>query len=130
MLNLEFTKLLEHNIVFKKCGRCGRYFIMKGNYNTEFCDRIQDGETQTCQTLAAQEHYKTKVSTNAAWNAYNKYYKRYFARTKVSTIKQLIFKKWNYEAVTKRDDCSDGKLPLDEFIAWMEGAFPNRKKKS
>ena len=129
MLNLEFTKMLENNISFKKCGRCGKYFIMKGNYNTEFCDRVQDGETNTCQNLAAQENYKNKIKDNAAWNAYNKYYKRYFARTKVGTIKPPVFKKWNYEAIYKRDDCSDGKLPLDEFVSWMEEAFPNRKRK-
>ena len=32
ILELEFTKLLEHQVRFRKCGRCGRYFIMKGNF--------------------------------------------------------------------------------------------------
>ena len=50
-LELEFTKMLEQDIRFRKCKRCGKYFIMKGNYNTNYCDRIADGETRNCQDI-------------------------------------------------------------------------------
>ncbi|MFY4504459.1 DUF6076 domain-containing protein [Ligilactobacillus ruminis] len=45
ILEIEFTKMLEHNVHFRKCKRCGKYFIMKGNYDTNYCDRIAEGET-------------------------------------------------------------------------------------
>ncbi len=57
ILELEFTKMLEQDVRFRKCKRCGRYFIMKGNYDTKYCNRVKPGETQVCQTLAAQENY-------------------------------------------------------------------------
>ena len=112
-----------------KCKRCGKYFIMKGNYDTNYCDRIAEGETRNCQDLAAQENYKKKMADNAAIPLYQKYYKRYAARVRVRQIKEPDFKKWKYQAMTKRDECSDGKITLAEFEEWLEGSFPNRKKK-
>ena len=83
MLYLEFSKLLEEGVQFHKCGRCGRYFLSKGDYHEQYCDRILPGEGRTCQQLTAQEVYQNKLKENDGQNAlniYQKYYKRYFAR--------------------------------------------------
>lgn len=130
MLELELTKMLEQNVRFRKCKRCGKYFIMKGNYDTHYCDRIAEGETRTCQQLAALENYKAKIADNKAVPIYNKYYKRYAARVRVHQLKEDEFNKWRYQAITKRDECSDGKISPEEYIDWMEAYFPNRKRKS
>ncbi len=130
MLNLEFTKMLEADIKLRKCKRCGKYFIMKGNYDTKYCDRIEDGQTRNCQELAAQENYKAKTANNPALPIYSKYYKRYAARVRSRQIKEPDFKKWKFQALTKRDECSDGKITPEEYIAWMEDYFPNRKPKN
>lgn len=129
ILELELSKMLENDIRFRKCKRCGKYFIMKGNYDTRFCDRIADGETRSCQELAAQENYKKKMAENAALPIYSKYYKRYAARVKVRQIKEADFKKWKYEALVKRGECTAGQITAEEYIDWMEGYFPNRKRK-
>ena len=129
ILELELSKMLENDIRFRKCKRCGKYFIMKGNYDTRFCDRIADGETRSCQELAAQENYKKKMAENKALPIYSKYYKRYAARVKVRQIKESDFKKWKYEALVKRDECSAGQITAEEYVDWMEGCFPNRKRK-
>ena len=126
ILELELTKMLEQNVHFRKCKRCKKYFIMKGNYDTNYCDRIAPGETRNCQDIAAQENYKKKIADNAAIPIYSKYYKRYAARVRVNQIKEADFKRWKYEAMNKRDECSDGKITADEYIQWMEGCFPNR----
>ncbi|MBO5379070.1 MAG: hypothetical protein J6A90_01960 [Clostridia bacterium] len=130
ILELEFTKMLEQDIRFKKCKRCGRYFIMKGNYDTNYCDRVAEGQTRTCQDLAAQENYKAKAAENPALAIYSKYYKRYAARVRSRQIKESDFKKWKFQALSKRDECSDGKITVEEYIAWMEGYFPNRTPKT
>lgn len=130
MLELEITKMLEQNIRFRKCKRCGKYFIMKGNYDTHYCDRIAEGETRTCQQLAALENYKAKIADNKAVHIYNKYYKRYAARVRVHQLKEDEFNKWRYQAITKRDECNDRKITPEEYIEWMETYFPNRKRKS
>ena len=129
MLELELTKMLEQNVRFRKCKRCGKYFIMKGNYDTNYCDRVAEGETRNCQELAAQENYKAKIADDKAIPIYNKYYKRYAARLKVRQIKEADFKHWKYQAMRKRDECSAGEITPEEYIEWMEAAFPNRTPK-
>lgn len=128
-IEFELIQLLKSDIGMRKCKRCGKYFIMKGNYDTNYCDRIAEGETRNCQELAAQENYKKKMADNAAIPLYQKYYKRYAARVRVRQIKEPDFKKWKYRAMTKRDECTDGKISLAEFEEWLESSFPNRKKK-
>ena len=46
-------------------------------------------------------------------------------------IKSIIrdYKKDIKRQSGKRDECSDGKITLAEFEEWLEGSFPNRKKK-
>jgi hypothetical protein len=34
-----------------------------------------------------------------------------------------------YQAMTKRDECTNGIITLEEFTEWMENCFPNRKAK-
>ena len=70
------------------------------------------------------------MADNAAIPLYQKYYKRYAARVRVHQLKEDEFNKWRYQAITKRDECSDGKISLEEYIDWMEAYFPNRKRKS
>lgn len=130
MLELEFTKMLEMNIRFRKCQRCGKYFIVKGNHGTKYCGRIADGKTQSCQKLAALEEYKRKNADNEAKKIYDKYYKRYSARLKVNQIKPKEFNQWRYKAISMRDECLDGNITALEYISWNESAFPNRTKKS
>ncbi len=115
MLYLEFFKLLEEGTQFQKCGRCGRYFLSKGDYHGQYCDRVAPGESRTCQQLAAQESYQNKLKENDGQNAlniYQKYYKRYFARVTSGRLKKEKFKQWQYEAVQLRDSCLNGELSL------------------
>lgn len=129
MLYLEFSKILEAGLEFQKCKRCGKYFIVKGNYHGAYCNRIADGEHRTCQQLAAQETYLEKLKDNDGKNPlsiYQKYYKRYFARVQSGALKRDKFKLWQYEAVQKRDECMKANLTLDEFWQWLETSMPNR----
>ena len=73
ILELEFDKLIEIGARFRKCRRCGRYFLMKGNYDTNYCDTPAAGETKSCQELAAQENYKKRIEADEALPIYNKY---------------------------------------------------------
>ncbi len=58
------------------------------------------------------------------------YYKRYAARVRVKQIREADFKKWKYQAITLRNECSAGKITVEEYIQWMEDSFPNRKPKA
>ncbi len=102
-LELEFTKkCLNRIFVSENANAAASIFIMKGNYNTNYCDRIAEGEIRNCQDIMALENYKKKTADNAAIKIYNKYYKRYSARVKAHTILEKDFNKWKYEAMTKK----------------------------
>ena len=128
LLNLEFTKMLDLNLRYTKCKRCGRYFPLKGNREAKYCEYIAEGETKTCRELAIQENYKAKTADKPERKIYNKYYKRYSARVKTGQITEEKFREWKYTAITKRDECTEGKITIDELEAWMETCFTNRKK--
>ena len=123
MLFLEFEKMLELDMRIKKCKNCGRYFVLKGNYQTEYCDRIPDGETQNCQSLGALAKYAQKVKDNPALAIFNRAYKRYHARVKAGSVKREAFKKWKYEAVVMRDRCVNGEVEVVEFEVWIDTYF-------
>lgn len=129
MLEIEFSKMLEYGIRLHRCKNCGRYFIVKGNYDAEYCDRVREGQTKNCQQTAAQKKYDEKLHGNEAVALFRKYYKRYHARSKVGTIKPDKFKQWNYAACEMRDKCMNGEISTAEFEEWLEGCFRNRKQK-
>lgn len=132
MLYLEFSKILEAGLEFQKCRRCGRYFIVKGNYHGAYCGHVAAGEHRTCQQLAAQEAYLEKLKSNDGKNplsVYQKYYKRYFARARAGSLKREKFKLRQYEAVRKRDGCLSGTLTLGEFENRLDKSMPHRIKK-
>jgi len=123
ILYLEFEKMLELDMRIKKCKNCGRYFMLKGNYQTEYCDRAPDGGSQTCQNIGATAKYAQKVKDNPALALFNRAYKRYHARLKVGSVKVDAFKKWKYEAVVMRDMCLSGEIAANEFGEWLDGYF-------
>ena len=128
-LELELNKLIEYGVNLKCCERCGQWFTYMGNYDARYCNRIHLGELRSCRDLAAEENYKMKMAEDKALPIYRKYYRRYSARVKVNQIKEADFKKWKYEALVKRDECSAGKITPEDYIDWLEGCFPNRKRK-
>ena len=129
MLSYEFFKMLESDMTVKKCRNCGRYFVVRGNYNAEYCDRPVEGSVRTCRAVGAEKIYKEKISSEDAWRLYKKYYKRYFARIRAGTIKDRDFRCWNGTASCKRDDCLEGMITTEEFENWLEGSFSNRVRK-
>ena len=76
----------------------------------------------------------TKKKSNAIalqrLEIYSKHYKRYAARVRVRQIKEADFKKWKFQVLSKRDACTDGKITIEEYVAWLESCFPNRKSRT
>ena len=129
VLSLGFYQMLERNIKIKKCKNCDRYFLVKTKRNSDYCDRLVNDTTQTCQQLAAVTKFAKKNEQNMPYKVFTKYYKRYHERKKAGTIKPAVFDRWNREACTMRGACMDGACTLAEFEQWCEDSFPNRKKK-
>lgn len=102
----EFYTILEKKANIKKCKNCGRYFISKGDYATDYCDRIPEGEKFSCKKLAAIKARKNKVQNNPVLKEYEKAYKRMYARLSNRKISNEDFRLWVEEASQKRDRVS------------------------
>lgn len=104
VLYAEFFKMLSLDLKAMKCKNCGKYFILKGMYNTKYCDRIPEGEKYTCQKLAALKKQKNKIKNNPILREYQKAYKRNYARR------------------------TNGRMDKDEFIIWVDEATIERDR--
>ena len=127
MLNLEFMRLLELDLRFIKCQRCGKYFLRKTEKDARYCDRIQPGTNKTCKDLAAIENFKEKNRDNIPLQIYNLYYKRYVARIQGSSEREREFNEWKYKSSAKRIECEQGVITPYEYDDWNYDYFPNRK---
>ena len=47
---------------------CGKYFILKGKYDTNYCDCMALGKTKNCRELAAIGNYKAKRQISRSGN--------------------------------------------------------------
>jgi hypothetical protein len=106
-LFFEFVKMIELNVQLGVCKNCGKYFILKGDYSTEYCDRIPKGEKFTCKKIAAIKTRKQKVQGNPILKEYEKAYKRMYARLSSHKISNEEFRLWSDKASIKRDSFVD-----------------------
>lgn len=102
----EFESLVKINAKMKRCKRCGKYFILKGDYNTDYCDRILPGEKLPCKKAAAIDSRKKKVQEDLILKEYERAYKRNYARCSNHKMSKEDFRIWSEEASKKRDIAS------------------------
>lgn len=99
----ELFLLIKINARVKKCAMCHKYFILKGDYGTDYCDRIQEGEKYTCKKLAAIQTRKSKIQKNPILKEFERAYKRNYARQSNHKITQEEFRLWVESATQERD---------------------------
>lgn len=102
-LYFEFNCLFSNNLKIKRCKNCGKYFILKGDYSTDYCDRIPNGEKLTCKKIAAINIRKNKVKNNPILKEYEKAYKRNYARQANHKTTAEEFRLWTEDATKERD---------------------------
>ena len=102
----EFEALISINAKMKRCKRCGKYFLLKGDYNTDYCDRILPKEKFSCKKIAATNARRKKVQSNPILKEYEKAYKRNYARCSNQKITKEDFRIWIDAATQKRETAS------------------------
>lgn len=102
----ELFSLIKLNVRVKKCKNCDKYFILKGDYATDYCDRIPDGQKFTCKKIAAMKARKKKVQNNPILKEYEKAYKRMYARLSNHKLSNEDFRLWVEDASRKRDSAA------------------------
>lgn len=124
----ELFLLIKSDARVKKCKICGKYFIMKGDYSTDCCDRIPDGQKFTCKKLAAIRARKDKLNANPVLKEYEKFYKRIYARRTNKKITPEEFSLKTAQASKERDDIINkyGSTPPEDVMAEFKRLLGNR----
>jgi hypothetical protein len=119
LLGFELFHTLKAGLVIRRCRHCGEFFVVRGRVDMEYCHGIKTGETKPCSIIGATRSYWGSKEGNAVYAEFQKAYKRNHSRRRVGTMTPNEFFEWSEEARRKRGECEDGRLPLDEFRAWL-----------
>lgn len=122
-LTTELFDGIKTGMLPKRCGCCGKYFLLENNYYADFCENIAPGETEkTCRDIGARKKYDDKVKNDPIWQPYQRAYKTHYARYMKKKMTISEFEKWSREAIQLRDDMLAGKSKLSqaEYEAWLK----------
>ena len=119
LLKFELYHTLKSDLIIRKCKHCGEYFVVRGRIDTEYCDRIKEGETKPCSIIGATRSYWGSKLEDPIHIEFQKAYKRNHSRQRVGKMTNLEFYEWSEEARSKRGECETGRLTLEEFRAWL-----------
>ena len=124
----ELSKMIEANVIVKRCKNCGKYFIQKQNYNNDYCNRKYNQKGQTCKDIGASLQYKNKIKDNPILKEYERAYKRNYARVTNHKLSSEDFRLWTEEATRKRDKISAEyeTCPSDQLIAEFKQYLGNK----
>lgn len=118
-LFLEFSKLIFNEMIVKNCAYCGKYFVLKGNYKTDFCDDIPKGKSLPCKMLGSNQRLNEKILSDPIYGAYRKTYKRYYAWIRYGKISPKDFNVWAKETKNKYKDAICGDISEQEFFDYL-----------
>ena len=107
-------------LAIHKCKNCGRYFVVTGNITQDYCTRLMEGSEKTCRQMGAVVQYQSRQMKNPTTREFTRSYKAHNARVRYGTMTKAEFTAWSKEARAKRADCVAGKLPLEDFVAWLD----------
>ncbi len=119
-------RYLQEDLHMRKCKYCGRYFATHGHTKLEYCDRLIENSTKTCREMGSLRLYEQRKMEDPAIREYKRSYKTHNARIRYGLMTREEFTAWSVEARAKRDKCSAGELPLDEFVAWLNSDKPQK----
>lgn len=115
---VQIQGLLQSSQFVRKCKYCGRYFLTERS-NIDYCQRIPDGETQSCSVIGPGRRFLEASANDEALSEYTKAYKRMYARLHRGSMDQKDFDSWREYAKKKLEQARDGKLGIDEYGEWL-----------
>lgn len=110
-----FNGLLS-GAVSKRCGNCGKYFLLNTGYYAEFCDNIAPGvESKTCKDIGARKKFDQKVKSDPVWMVYQRAYKTHYARVMKKKMSKADFAAWVDMAIKLRAQAMGNKIEFAEY---------------
>lgn len=125
MLYLEFMEMLKRGIRIKRCGLCGKYFVLADKRKRDYCDRIYKNN-RTCKQIGAKLKFNESLESDPYLKQfqtiYNRMYSRFyredsFSDKKTKKISYEEFKGWISSASNLRQDYIDQTISGEALIA-------------
>lgn len=108
MLFLEFVEMPKQGIQVKRCGLCGRYFVLIDKRKREYCDREYENG-KTCQEIGPLLRYEQSLVADEYLQKFETEYNKIYSRF--------------YRADGKLDSEFSGKdMTRDELRSWSKAA--------
>lgn len=120
LISFELSQMLLHDIKYKKCKCCNKYFIPTGYSNTEYCNRIAPSNQKRCKEIGATLTFNSKHKDDPIHAAYRTAYARMDSRKRQKKITTMQFNQWSYDARIMREKCEQGNISLFEFQTWLD----------
>jgi hypothetical protein len=115
LIKFELFKVFNNDVNVKKCKCCGHYFVPKGRIDTEYCNRINVGETKPCNEIGATKTYKESKRGNIIYHEYTAAYKKYHSRVRNGKMTKYKFFIWSENARELRDEYINLQDKFEEF---------------
>lgn len=119
-------RYLQEDLHLRRCKYCERWFATHGHTKLEYCDRLIENSTKTCREMGSLRLYEQRKMEDPAMREYKRSYKTHNARIRYGIMTREEFTAWSVEARARRDLCTAGKLPLEEFVAWLNSDKPQK----
>ena len=115
-LYIELFKGMEQHYLPKKCGYCGKHFLLEGGIFSDYCTRpVKDKEGKVCRDVGHRKKYADKVKNDPIWLTYSRAYKAHYARYMKKKMTQTEFQKWADFALNIREKALNEEFSFDEY---------------
>lgn len=121
LIDFSLRECVMRDIPVRRCRNCGRYFPLTGRVTAEYCSR-PNSERKPCRNTGAALKREDSRKDNAVFKEYRREYKRRFAWIRTGKISEEDFSAWSKKAQSKKKECDDEKISLDEFKAWLKNS--------
>lgn len=121
LIDFSLRECVMRDIPVRRCRNCGRYFPLTGRVTAEYCSR-PNSERKPCRNTGAALKWEDSRKDNAVFKEYRREYKRRFAWIRAGKISEEDFSDWSKKAQSKKKECDDEKISLDEFKAWLKNS--------
>lgn len=120
----DIYKLIENNIMIKKCENCNKFFTPKNRSDTIFCNRISPQDSQkTCQEYGRYANYLAKSQTELSVKLYKQIYNSLSNKIKRNP-ESIEFRNTlsSFQADAKRwkEEIKFGKSTTYDYELWLK----------
>lgn len=71
--------MVQHGIRVKRCGLCGRYFVLVDKRRRDYCDRVYKNG-HTCKQLGTKLKFNKTVDSDIYLQEFERIYNRMYSR--------------------------------------------------